>query len=210
MCDDHILGWQQISDRKWIKSCNGVTRQSEPHGQSRSQRWVVSWVSSEECYKTPDSDPYTWLGSFSLPALHTGSATGPNRQAGKLYACPVCFRNVHRKCHKPPSCHLCIPCPQGGPEFPAASAHDLRNGRIHACLPCLTCQSTVRKDPASVERLCQGLERTALWRAIITNNKQECVTMARISCWDNSFTKPLRKVGCFPVHHESQALVLFC
>lgn len=33
--------------------------------------------------------------------------------------------------------------------------------------------------------------------------------MARISCWDNSFTEPLKKVGCFPVHHESQALVLF-
>lgn len=33
--------------------------------------------------------------------------------------------------------------------------------------------------------------------------------MARISCWDNSFTEKLKKVGCFPVHHESQALVLF-
>ena len=38
--------------------------------------------------------------------------------------------------------------------------------------------------------------RAHLWcKVIITNNKQEeCVTMPRISCWDNNFTKPLRKV----------------
>lgn len=34
-------------------------------------------------------------------------------------------------------------------------------------------------------------------RVIITTNKQEeCVTMPRISCWDNNFMKPLRKLGC--------------